>query len=141
MIGNISKSKGFKGDRGKKGKDGISPTIKIEQLSEGAKITVTDKNGDTSAILKDGHTPEKGVDYSDGISPSVKIEQTTDGAKITITDRSGTTFAELKDGEKGDKGDAYVLTDTDKNNIADLVLEKIPISFGDVIEYPIDEVV
>lgn len=50
---------------------------------------------------KDGYTPIKGVDYFDGAK-----------------------------GDKGDKGDTYTLTETDKTDIADIVLS----NFVDVAE-------
>ena len=51
------------------GKDGMSPTAKVEETTEGATITITDATGTTTASVKngkdgqDGHTPQKGVDY------------------------------------------------------------------------------
>lgn len=49
--------------------DGISPTANVKQTEDGAIITVTDKNGTTTATIQngkdgaDGYTPVKGVDY------------------------------------------------------------------------------
>lgn len=46
--------------------DGFSPVAKVEQTTDGAKITITDKTGTTTATLKngkDGKTPVKGEDY------------------------------------------------------------------------------
>lgn len=44
----------------------VSPIeAKVEQIGNEAKITVTDYNGSTSAVVKskDGYTPVKGIDY------------------------------------------------------------------------------
>ncbi len=58
---------GIRGDnptkaQGENGADGFSPTAVIEQTEIGAKITVTDKNGETSADLING---------ADGITPTI----------------------------------------------------------------------
>lgn len=42
---------------------GVSPTAYVEQLEDGAKIVITDESGTTSATVKNGYTPIKGVDY------------------------------------------------------------------------------
>lgn len=63
---------GADGLDGEDGEDGVSPTVSVEILSNGYRITITDVNGPkTFDILNgadgedgiDGHTPEKGVDY------------------------------------------------------------------------------
>lgn len=46
--------------------DGFSPIATVKTVTEGAKITITDKNGTTTATVtngKDGVTPVKGTDY------------------------------------------------------------------------------
>ena len=45
------------------GEPGFSPIAKVEQTEDGATITVTDANGTTTAAVKNGDTPKKGVDY------------------------------------------------------------------------------
>ena len=45
---------GEKGEKGDAGADGFSPTVTVEQTETGATITVTDKNGTTSAEIKNG---------------------------------------------------------------------------------------
>lgn len=96
------KVNGKDGADGISGKDGVSPTAKVEQTSTGATLTVTDGSGTTTANLKDG------------TSPTAKVEQTSTGATVTVTDASGTTTANLTNGKdgatgatgaKGDKGD------------------------------------
>ena len=45
---------GEKREKGDAGADGFSPTVTVEQTETGATITVTDKNGTTSAEIKNG---------------------------------------------------------------------------------------
>lgn len=40
-----------------------TPKVNVETTSEGAKITVTDSEGSTETVIKNGKTPVKGVDY------------------------------------------------------------------------------
>lgn len=69
------------GGGGGSGADGFSPDAKVSQTAEGAVITITDKEGTTTATVyhgkdgkdgingkdgRDGYTPVKGVDYFDG---------------------------------------------------------------------------
>lgn len=66
------------------------PYAKVEETSEGAKITINDNfNGQTTATVKDG------------FSPTAKVEETAEGAKITITDKNGTTTVTVKNGGGG----------------------------------------
>ena len=55
-------SPGQNGADGAPGADGYSPTASVEQSTNGAKITITDKNGTTEAVVKNGATGEKGTD-------------------------------------------------------------------------------
>lgn len=72
------------GDTQSGGQDGFSPIANVTETDDGAIISITDKNGTTSATVKngkdgldgkngtdgkdgvDGKTPVKGVDYFDG---------------------------------------------------------------------------
>ncbi len=104
---------------GKDGVDGVSPTAKVEAVTGGAKITITDKDGTTTATVTNGKdgaagqpgekgdpgTPgAAGKDGADGYSPSAKVETVTGGAKITITDKNGTTTATVTNGKDGAAG-------------------------------------
>lgn len=49
-----------------KGEDGFSPDMVIVEAGNGHRVTVIDKDGETSFYVpngKDGYTPVKGVDY------------------------------------------------------------------------------
>lgn len=88
----------IKGPSGKDGTHGISPTITTTKVSGGNQITITDKDGTKSFIVKDG------IDSSDGSSGTngkdgvgiLSITQTT-----TSTDSGGTNVitAILSDGK------------------------------------------
>ena len=68
----IKGTDGKPGANGKPGVDGFSPIAKVETITNGATITITDKNGTTTATIlngakgdpgTNGTTPVKGVDY------------------------------------------------------------------------------
>ena len=75
LKGNISEQESLQGGvaldvvyngGGGTGQDGFSPIAKVTDTTEGVLIEITDKNGKTSATVKDGkngYTPIKGVDY------------------------------------------------------------------------------
>lgn len=46
--------------------EGVMPTAKVLQTETGATITLTDKDGTTTAVITNGYTPVKGKDYFDG---------------------------------------------------------------------------
>lgn len=60
---------GGSGGGGGSGEDGFSPIANVQQMEDGALITITDKNGTTEAFVpngvdgQDGYTPVKGTDY------------------------------------------------------------------------------
>lgn len=66
-----------------------------------------------------------GVAGEDGVSPTVTIEEIEGGHRITITDANGTNIFDVMNGTNGKDGDDYVLTDTDKEDIAALVLAEM----------------
>ena len=101
-----------KGTDGQDGDDGYSPTASVSKSGNTAMITITDKNGTTSAQVSDG------TDGTDGISPTVTITSITGGHRITITDADGTETADVMDGVDGQD---YILTVQDKQEIAELV--------------------
>lgn len=54
---------GYRTLQGEPGKDGISPSARVDKSGDTATITITDADGTTTATVKDGQTPQKGVDY------------------------------------------------------------------------------
>ena len=107
-------------DSSQNGNDGFSPVATVEQTNSGAIISITDKNGTTTATItngKAGYTPQKDVDYFDGKdgadgspgqngkdgSNGVSATHSWNGTVLTITSASGTSSADLK-GEPGNPG-------------------------------------
>lgn len=86
------------------GKDGISPSAKVESTSSGAIITVTDSVGTTTATITNGRDGTDGTNGKDGVSPTIKTEQVEGGTKIIITDVDGTNAATLSNGKNGTNG-------------------------------------
>lgn len=125
----------FNGKDGVDGKNAVSPTVKTEQTTTGAKITITDVNGTHIAEVLNGKDGKDGADGTmsfeelteaqkaslkgdtgkagadgrdgnDGYSPIAKVSQTSTGATITITDKTGTTTATVVNGVDGKDGQA-----------------------------------
>ena len=98
----IKGTDGTPGTKGDPGADGFSPVAKVETITNGATITITDKNGTTTATILNG---AKGTDGSPGI-------QGPQGEPGT----NGTTPV---------KGVDYY-TEADKQEMVQLVLAAIP---------------
>lgn len=84
------------GADGTDGADGFSPSATVVKSGSVAIISITDKEGTTTAEVSDG---EDGADGADGFSPSASVVKVGSVATITITDKDGTTTAEVHDGE------------------------------------------
>ena len=68
-----------------------------------------------------GDAGANGADGNDGISPAVSVAAITGGNRVTITDAEGAKTFDVMDGAQGASGadgKDYVLTDTDKQEIA-----------------------
>ena len=96
-----------------RGVDGFSPIAKVTQEADGAKITITDVDGTTTANVFNGARGEKGEQGeqgiqgnpgADGFSPIATVTKTGDTATISITDKTGTTTASISDGTNGTNG-------------------------------------
>ena len=99
MSFGIPKGKdGKDGTNGIDGDDGYSPTANVSKSGKTATITITDKNGTTSAQVSDG---EDGTDGTDGISPSVTVTDITGGHRVVITDKDGAKSFDVEDGATG----------------------------------------
>lgn len=59
-----------------------------------------------------------------GFSPIVSVEEIDGGHRVSITDKEGTKTFDVMD---GDKGDPYTLTEEDKQEIVDELIEEIDI--------------
>lgn len=98
-------------DSGGNAEDGFSPIAKVEQTDTGAVISITDKNGETTATITNG---KDGDDGTDGISPTVAVSKSGRVTTLTITDKNGTKTATIndgadgKDGETGERGFSFL---------------------------------
>lgn len=84
--------------------EAISPTATVSKSGDTATITITDKNGTTTATISDGTDGTDGQDGQDGYSPTATVSKSGDTATISITDKDGTTTASIKDGVDGTDG-------------------------------------
>lgn len=114
--------------QGPAGADGFSPIAKVEETAEGATITITDKSGTTSVIVKHGQQGpqgkqgiqgERGPKGEQGIQgvQGPKGDKGDQGAKGEKGD-TGATGPQGPAGTNGADGKDYVLTDADKEEIA-----------------------
>lgn len=98
-------AKGVKGDTGAKGADGVSPTATVTQTDDGAEFTVTDVNGTTTAVVKNGKNGKNGADGkngapgANGVSPTVQVETIDGGHRVTFTDVSDSHVVDVLDGK------------------------------------------
>ena len=96
------------------GGSGFSPIAKVEQTATGAVISITDKDGTTTATITNGKDGVDGADGKDGYTPQKNVD-----------------YFDGKDGKDGKDGDDYVLTPADKTEIAEMAAE--------LVEVPSDE--
>lgn len=77
------------GSGGAPGADGYSPTASVEQSTDGAKITITDKSGTTEAVVKNGANGRDGADGKDGAGMDITGATVGQIAKISAVDENG----------------------------------------------------
>ena len=124
------------GGGGGGGEAGFSPTISITEIDGGHRITITDITGTKSFDVLNGKDGKIGSDGENGVSPICTVTAIENGHRITIVDASGTKTFDVFNGDKGDKGDKgddYILTEEDKTEIVNSLLEPIP--NGDEVLY------
>lgn len=112
-VANAIQAKADSGDfDGADGADGFSPTATVTQTSEGATITITDKNGTTTADVSKGIKGDKGDTGETG--PQGPKGETGEQGPQGIQGETGlkgdkgdtgATGAQGLKGEKGDTGD------------------------------------
>lgn len=100
----IRGAQGAQGQDGAPGADGYSPTASVSKSGNTATITITDKDGTTTAQVSDGATGQTGPAGADGYSPTATVTKSGDTATISITDKNGTTTAQISDGQNGQDG-------------------------------------
>lgn len=150
---------GQNGADGAPGADGYSPTASVEQSTDGAKITITDKSGTTEAVVKNGKDGANGRDGADGQPGRDGVngqpgKDGTDGITPTIGD-NGNWFLGATDtgkpsrGATGDTGadgkDAPQIDDTaitttnpwSSKHIIDMLCPPLEESGNPVVCYPV----
>ncbi len=130
----INGKDGVDGKDGQPGKDGYSPTLRVEDVSGGHKVTVTDIDGSSSFIVKDGEpfTYDKfttdqleSLKGADGVSPTVTITEATGMHTVSFTDKEGVKSFVVKDGSALDVENYYTKDEvnsalTGKANTSDI---------------------
>lgn len=140
-----SSSVDLKGEKGDsvKGDDGVSPTVAVSKSGKVTTVSITDKNGTTTATINDGadgKTPVKGTDYVDGkdgasVTVSSVSESSVDGGSNVVTFSDGKKL-NVRNGKTGtpgktpEKGVDY-FTEADKVEM----VERVRTSMGDVPDY------
>lgn len=66
---------------GKDGEDGYSPTVSVETIENGYKVTITDVNGSNSFDIFHGANGKDGVDGKDGYTPVKGLDYYTESEK------------------------------------------------------------
>ena len=136
----LSYGGGTGGGGGVLGADGYSPIAVVTQTEEGVVISITDKNGTTTATVTNGKNGEKGEKGDPGAQgpqgeKGDKGEQGIPGEKGDKGDKgdTGATGAQGepgKDGADGKDGEDYVLTNEDKQEIAELAAPLVDVPEG-----------
>ena len=99
--------------KGGKGDDGVSPTVQVSQQTNGAKVTITDKDGEQSFTI------------SNGKSVYAHIYEVPAGHIVNLEDAAGEHIFEVKDGYTPVKGEDY-WTEEDKQALVNDVLNAMP---------------
>ena len=141
---------GQNGADGAPGADGYSPTASVEQSTDGAKITITDKSGTTEAVVKngqdgangrDGVDGQPGKDGTDGITPTIGDNGNWFlGATDTGKPSRGATGDTGTDGKDAPQIDDTAITTTNpwsSKHIIDMLCPPLEESGNPVVCYPV----
>lgn len=141
---------GQNGADGAPGADGYSPTASVEQNTDGAKITITDKSGTTEAVVKngkdgangrDGVNGQPGKDGTDGITPTIGDNGNWFlGATDTGKPSRGATGDTGTDGKDAPQIDDTAITTTNpwsSKHIIDMLCPPLEESGNPVVCYPV----
>jgi hypothetical protein len=86
------------------GVDGISPTIAVDDIENGHRITITDIEGTKQINVFNGVDGIDGKNGVDGVSPVLSVQNIENGHKIIITDVEGTKTIDVMNGINGTDG-------------------------------------
>lgn len=109
-LSEITGPAGSDGSAGAAGKDGVSPTVTVQEITGGHRLTITDANSTKNVDIMDGADGKTGADGSpgaageDGFSPTVSVSSISGGHRVYITDASGTKTFDVLDGSDGATG-------------------------------------
>ena len=104
------------------GGEAVSPTVEVTQIDGGHRVEITDVNGTDGFDVMNGKEGPQGIQGPIG-PEGPQGEQGPIGPP-------GEQGIQGPEGPQGPKGDNYVLTDTDKNNIVQAVIDKLPEAIG-----------
>lgn len=91
----LNGTNGQDGTDGTNGIDGVSPTISTAAITDGTRVTITDKDGAKSFDVMNG---DDGTNGTDGVSPTVTVTDINGGHRVAITDATGTKTFDVMDG-------------------------------------------
>lgn len=80
------------------GEDGVSPTLNVTTITNGHRVSITDRDG------TDEFDVMNGVNGEDGDSPTIAVTDITGGHVLTITDANGTRTVNVLNGADGADG-------------------------------------
>ena len=109
-LSEITGPAGSDGSDGAAGQDGVSPTITVQEITGGHRLTITDANSTKNVDIMDGADGKTGADGNpgaageDGFSPTVSVSPISGGHRVYITDASGTKTFDVLDGSDGAAG-------------------------------------
>lgn len=86
---------GQDGTDGTNGIDGVSPIVSTVAITDGTRVTITDKDGAKSFDVMNG---DDGTNGTDGVSPTVVVTDINGGHRVAITDATGTKTFDVMDG-------------------------------------------
>lgn len=90
--------------RGDPGEDGVSPTINVEEIEGGYRVTIVDVNDTETFDILNGIDGVAGADGEDGVSPTISVEEIEGGNRLTITDVADTRTVDIMNGLDGTDG-------------------------------------
>lgn len=94
------------------GSDGYSPTVSVSKSGKVTTVTITDESGKKTATINDG--------TSVAVSSITETKIGDEVISNTVTFSDGTGFT-VNNGVNGQDGEDYVLTESDKTEIAGLI--------------------
>lgn len=129
----------FDGEDGRNGRDGYTPVKGVDYFDgKDGKNGADGRNGTSVTIKKISESTDSGgsnlVAFSDGKTLTIKNGKDGKDGQDGVTPTKGIDYFDGKDGEPGKDGSDYVLTEVDKQEIAEMAAELVDIPGGEVTE-------